>query len=131
MAARGKTPIQARFRLRLTIGERIAVGPGKVALLEAIRDHRSISAAAKALDMSYKRAWDLVNEINGSLREPAVLSLKGGSHGGGTALTPAGHALVGLYRTIEFRAQEASAKELAALRAMLDVRAVEEGPPGT
>ena len=118
--SKGKTTVQARFRLRVTVGEHIAVGPGKVALLEAIREHRSISAAAKALNMSYKRAWDLINAINAPLREPAVVSLKGGAHGGGTDLTPTGHALVGLYRTIEARAEQASTKELAALFDMLD-----------
>ena len=118
--SKGKTTVQARFRLRVTVGEHIAVGPGKVALLEAIREHRSISAAAKALNMSYKRAWDLINAINAPLREPAVVSLKGGAHGGGTDLTPTGHALVGLDRTIEARAEQASTKELAALFDMLD-----------
>ena len=74
----------ARFRLRVTAGEAIFVGPGKVALLEAIRDTRSITAAAKSIGMSYRRAWVLVDELNGSLASAAVESAIGGEHGGGS-----------------------------------------------
>jgi len=105
----------ARFRLRVTTGETIAIGPGKIELLEAIRETRSLTAAAKSIGMSYRRAWILVDALNGSLRKPAVLSLKGGEHGGGSELTPAGIALVDLYRSIEARAAAAAAVEIKAL----------------
>lgn len=111
--------ISTRFRLRLTVGERVAIGPGKVALLEAIREHHSINAAAKALGMSYKRAWDLINELNASLAEPAVASVKGGSTGGGTELTATGMTLVALYRSVEERAELACKPELDRLKALL------------
>ena len=105
----------ARFRLRVTVGETIAVGPGKIALLEAIRETRSLTAAAKSIGMSYRRAWILIDALNGSLKKPAVLSLQGGEHGGGSELTPAGVALVDLYRKIEARAAAAAAGDIRAL----------------
>src|SRR5262245_66600375 len=89
---------QLRFRMRITDGGVIAVGPGKIALLEAIESTGSITAAAKSLDMSYRRAWLLLDELNRSLREPAVDKAKGGLHGGGSALTDAGRRLIALYR---------------------------------
>jgi len=105
----------ARFRLRLTSGGAIAVGPGKIDLLEAIAETRSITAAAKSIGMSYRRAWALVDQINASLKQPAVASAKGGEHGGGSRLTAVGQALVARYRRIEARADEACADDIAAL----------------
>jgi molybdate transport system regulatory protein len=112
--ARSARPV-VRFRMRVTSGDAVAVGPGKIALLEAIRETRSITAAARSIDMSYRRAWILVDQLNASLRKPAVLSLKGGEHGGGSALTPVGDALVDVYRRIESRAAEACADDIKAL----------------
>jgi molybdate transport system regulatory protein len=105
----------ARFRLRVTVGEIIAVGPGKIDLLEAIAEKRSITAAAKSIGMSYRRAWILVDQINACLRQPAVASAQGGEHGGGSRLTAVGEALVQRYRRIEARAAEACADDIAAL----------------
>src|SRR5262249_50642585 len=85
---RSMTDTRLSMRLDLTSGHRI--GPGKIALLEAIRSTGSISAAARRLGMSYRRAWLLVEEINGALRKPAVASSTGGRQGGGAALTPMG-----------------------------------------
>jgi molybdate transport system regulatory protein len=101
------------IRIDLENGDRI--GPGKIALLEAIRSTGSISAAARALDMSYRRAWLLVEEINHALREPAVAAATGGRRGGGAAVTPAGEQLVGLYRTIESHARTAAGGEFKAI----------------
>ena len=89
------------IRIDLASGDRI--GPGKIALLEAIRSTGSISAAARSIGMSYRRAWLLVEEINQTLREPAVKAETGGSGGGGAVITPVGERVVGLYRAIEFR----------------------------
>jgi molybdate transport system regulatory protein len=111
--------IDVRFRLRIKRGADIAVGPGKVDLLEAIREQGSITQAAKALGMSYRRAWLLLDELNRSLREPATTSSQGGPHGGGCAVTPAGERLVSLYRDIERQAQAACAAQLAALTQMV------------
>ena len=108
----------ARFRLRVTAGEAIFVGPGKIALLEAIRDTRSITAAAKSMGMSYRRAWVLVDELNGSLASAAVESAIGGERGGGSTLTELGRELVDVYRRIETTAARACAKDIARLLAL-------------
>jgi molybdate transport system regulatory protein len=105
------------IRIDLASGDRI--GPGKIALLEAIRTTGSISAAARALDMSYRRAWLLVEEINASLREPAVAAETGGRHGGGAALTAAGERIIDLYRAIESQARSAAAGEFRAIGKMV------------
>ena len=100
---------QLSIRIDLANGKRI--GPGKIALLEAIAEAGSISGAARSLDMSYRRAWLLVEEINASLREPAVAAATGGQHGGGAALTSMGEQIIDLYRAIEDRARVASNSE--------------------
>ena len=110
---------ELRFRIRISDGELIAVGPGKVALLEAIDKTGSITAAAKSLDMSYRRAWVLLDELNRSLRHAAVDSAKGGAAGGGSVLTDAGRELVSLYRTIESKAAVAGRPEIRRLMSML------------
>ena len=92
------------------------IGPGKIQLLEKIDEFGSISAAGRAMDMSYKRAWDLVDEINRICRQAAVERQTGGKNGGGAVLTPFGTSLVARYRKIERDAASAVRKELAALR---------------
>ena len=137
MTARRRAPPAAapvaRFRLRVTAGEAIRVGPGKVALLEAIRDTRSITAAAKAMGMSYRRAWILVDELNRALAGPAVATATGGEHGGGSTLTALGRELVDVYRRIEATATRACAKDLARLLALAGGNATRaprrEAPP--
>ena len=92
------------------------IGPGKIQLLENIDKCGSISAAGRAMDMSYKRAWDLVDEINRICRHTAVEPQTGGKNGGGAVLTPFGISLVKRYRKIERDAASAVRKELQALR---------------
>jgi molybdate transport system regulatory protein len=101
------------IRLDLTSGDRI--GPGKIALLEAIRSTGSISAAARHLGMSYRRAWLLVEEINDALHEPAVAAATGGRHGGGAAVTSVGERIIDLFRSIEGLAQSSAREEFRAL----------------
>ena len=108
-----------RFRVRITAGDVIAVGPGKIDLLEAIAETGSITAAAKRLDMSYRRAWLLLDELNHALRQPAVDSAKGGAHGGGSAVTDAGRELIALYRRIEATAARAAQDDMTKLLAMI------------
>nr|WP_230940209.1 winged helix-turn-helix domain-containing protein [Burkholderia pseudomultivorans] len=110
---------QVRFRMRIQQADTIALGPGKVALLEAVREHGSISAAARSLKMSYRRAWLLMDELNRSLKSPATVSEHGGQSGGGSALTPVGEEIIRLYRGIEARAYEACADDIAALTKMV------------
>jgi molybdate transport system regulatory protein len=101
------------IRLDLTSGDRI--GPGKIALLEAIRATGSISAAARHLRMSYRRAWLLVEEINDALQEPAVTAATGGRHGGGAVVTSVGKRIIELYRSIEGLAQSSARHEFRAV----------------
>ncbi len=96
-------------------GDVISIGPGKIALLEAIRDTRSITAAAKSIEMSYRRAWILIDALNAALKKPAVASSKGGDHGGGSELTAVGESLIELYRRIESEAAAACADDIGAL----------------
>lgn len=83
-------------------GER-AFGPGKAELLEHIATEGSISKAAKAMDMSYSRAWQLVDSMNTHFRKPLVEPKTGGKKGGGAALTRAGQEVLALYRKLEQR----------------------------
>ena len=110
---------RAQFRLRISTGDDIAVGPGKVDLLEAIAATGSITAAAKRLSMSYRRAWLLVDTMNRCFRAPVVTAEAGGRRGGGAALTPLGAEVVRRYRRVEAQAARAAATELAALAGLL------------
>jgi molybdate transport system regulatory protein len=101
------------IRLDLTSGDRI--GPGKIALLEAIQATGSISAAARKIGMSYRRAWLLVEQINDSLQEPAVTAATGGRQGGGAALTASGERVIALYRSIENIARSSAKEEFRAV----------------
>jgi molybdate transport system regulatory protein len=102
--------------VRIDLADEARIGPGKIQLLENIDTCGSISAAGRAMDMSYKRAWDLVDEINRICRQAAVERQTGGKNGGGAVLTPFGTSLVARYRKIERNAASAARKELEALR---------------
>jgi molybdate transport system regulatory protein len=105
-----------QLSVRIDLDGEDRIGPGKIQLLENIREHGSISAAGRAMDMSYKRAWDLVDEINRICGHAAVEPQTGGKNGGGAMLTPFGTALIARYRKIERDAVRAVRKELMALK---------------
>ena len=109
----------ARLTLRVDLGPDQAIGPGKIRLLEAVRDTGSISEAGRSLDMSYRRAWLLVDDMNRCFREPVVTTQLGGKRGGGAALTRFGETVVEQYRGIERDAHAAAAKRLRTLEASL------------
>jgi molybdate transport system regulatory protein len=109
----------ARVVIRLDFAHGRRVGPGKMALLEQIEATGSISAAGRALGMSYRRAWLLVEQLNGMFAEPVVTAHPGGAGGGGAALTPFGAQLLDSYRGIEAEAQTGAKERLDALEAAL------------
>ena len=113
-----KSPARSipHLSLRIDLDAEERSGPGKIQLLEHIRDFGSISAAGRAMDMSYKRAWDLVEEINRICGHAAVARQTGGKNGGGAMLTPFGTSLVARYRKIERDAARAVRKDLQALQ---------------
>ena len=88
-------------RIRFNFGRRIAFGPGKADLLEQIERTGSISEAAKAMDMSYMRAWTLVKSLDRGFVEPLVVKIRGGSARGGATLSETGHRVLSLYRKME------------------------------
>jgi molybdate transport system regulatory protein len=106
----------ARLTLRVDLGPDRSIGPGKIRLLEAIRDSGSISEAGRTLGMSYRRAWLLVADMNECFREPVISTQLGGAKGGGAALTPFGADLVDEYRAIEEEAHAAAATRLDRLQ---------------
>jgi len=101
--------------LRVDFGEHGALGPGKTRLMELIAETGSISAAGRAMGMSYRRAWLLVDSLNAAFAEPLVAKQTGGSGGGGAVLTKAGRAVVSSYRAIEMDTALAARKHLQAL----------------
>ncbi|TGD92124.1 winged helix-turn-helix domain-containing protein [Methylobacterium nonmethylotrophicum] len=118
----------ASLSIRLDLDAGIRVGPGKIRLLEAIAAHGSISAAGRALGMSYRRAWLLVDELNGAFAEPVVAGRAGGRSGGGAAVTPFGERLIACYRGIERDAAQAARERLAGLADALAPARVPPGP---
>jgi len=108
-----------RLTVRVDFGSDRAIGPGKITLLEAIRDTGSISQAGRQLGMSYRRAWLLVDDMNRCFREPVVTAQPGGKEGGGAALTDFGQDLVRSYRAIVAEATAATETRVNALEASL------------
>lgn len=109
----------ARLTVRVDFGPDRALGPGKIRLLEAIGRTGSISQAGRALGMSYRRAWLLLDDMNRCFREPVATAQPGGARGGGAALTPFGLELIAHYRSIEAEATAATKAQLRALEVAL------------
>ncbi len=114
------TPSDRRtLTLRLTLSDRVALGPGKADLLEAIRDSGSIAAAGRRMGMSYQRAHDLVSALNQDFEAPLVEAMAGGTRGGGASLSPLGAEILAAYRRVEQDALAATAERLDWLRGRL------------
>ncbi|UGV28105.1 LysR family transcriptional regulator [Rhodopseudomonas boonkerdii] len=113
--SKSATPVPA-LSIRIDLEPEGRIGPGKIQLLENIQTTGSISAAGRAMEMSYKRAWDLVDELNRICGQAAVERQTGGKNGGGAILTPFGENLVSRYRTIEQAAAVAARQQLLALK---------------
>jgi len=89
-----------------------AMGPGKAELIERIDETGSISAAARVMGMSYRRAWQLVEALNGAYKKPVVVTAVGGERGGGARVTPEGRRLAAEFRAMERKASRAIAGDL-------------------
>ena len=107
---------QPQAHVRIDFSAHCALGPGKVALLEGIERSGSLSAAARALGMSYRRGWLLLHSINTGFSEPAVTLSAGGKDGGGARLTAFGHSLVTRYREFESAVDALAARHFGDLQ---------------
>ncbi|MGO4174629.1 winged helix-turn-helix domain-containing protein [Bosea sp. TAF32] len=106
--------------LRIQLDPEGRIGPGKIELLEQIAAQGSISAAGRAMAMSYRRAWELVEELNTLFGKPVVERQTGGRNGGGARVTDLGQALITRFRAVERAAAAAASEHLAALQAEID-----------
>lgn len=102
-----------QLKIRLANGPFTAMGPGKADLLDAIRQTGSISASAKLMKMSYRRAWELVDVMNRCFDQPLVQTSPGGAHGGGAQLTALGVLVLSRYRSLVAKANALAEQELA------------------
>ncbi len=106
-------------RLRLVLGPDIAIGPGKIDLLEEVKETGSIAEAGRSLGMSYKRAWQLISTMNDAFKSPVVVTSRGGASKGGATLTPFGEDLLARYRKIQGETERLVESDLEALTAEL------------
>ena len=111
-----KSDITRALSIRLNLGPGgVRIGPGKIGLLELVGETGSIAAAGRALDMSYRRAWLLIDSLNQAFAEPVVIRRSGGSGGGGAELTALGREIIDRYRRIEQMAEVVADEDLTAL----------------
>ena len=108
--------LHCRSRYRIMSDDLIALGPGKVDLLESIDQEGSISQAARQSHLSYRRAWDMVDTMNRCFKKPLVISATGGKGGGGAELTPLGEKVIAIYRDMESKASNATQEEWNSLK---------------
>ena len=111
-----------RMLLRVYLSPDRPLGPGKIKILESIRDGGSISEAARGMRMSYRSAWLLVDSMNSQFRQPVVNTTTGGSGGGSARLTEFGATVIRRYRAMERAARKAISKDLAAFERDLQRR---------
>jgi molybdate transport system regulatory protein len=112
-------PRPPAIRIRIVFGAKEMLGPGKVELLERIDRCGSIAAAGREMQMSYKRAWQLIGALNAMFREPLVDSTRGGPGGGGAILTETGRTVLRCYRALEADAAAAGGGRLSELTGLL------------
>ncbi len=104
---------KSRPKLRILLGAAVALGPGKVALLEAVDKSGSITGAARYMGMSYRRAWKLIEAMNNDFKVPLIATSSGGRGGGGALVTKAGFDALNRYRSMETKAGQAVEKEIS------------------
>jgi molybdate transport system regulatory protein len=108
------------IRFRIDFGEHSNIGPGKVALLESIKAHGSLSEAARSMGISYRRAWLLIDSVNKSFKTPATVNSAGGRGGGGAEVTAFGSLLIERYREVERKLNVVAGEYLKEIRAQVD-----------
>jgi molybdate transport system regulatory protein len=111
--------VPVTIKIRIPHEGIFAFGPGKAALLEAIDQCHSVSAAGRSLGLSYTKTRRLLDELKGSFRSPVIESIKGGAHGGGSRVTDEGHRILAAFRAMEHSAQQAVQEELRTILAEL------------
>ena len=116
MEQSGSTP---RLWIKIYFGDRGQIGPGKIRLLQGIAEHRSIAATARAMEMSYRRAWLLVDQMNKTFGAPVVETHTGGNDRGGAELTPLGTEIVARYQELLDQAQAQSEGKLGELAGLI------------
>lgn len=109
----------AALSVRLRFGDDARIGPGKIALLEAIARTGSIAAAGREMGMSYRRAWLLIDSLNRMFDEPVVHASSGGAHGGGAGLSALGGQLVAAYRAMEQETEAAVSRHFKTLKSRM------------
>ena len=117
-----KKPQKSRHlapQFRILLGSAVAIGPGKARLIEAIERTGSISAAAREMEMSYRRAWDLVATMNRCFKRDIVSTATGGTGGGGAKVTDFGRDILARYKAIETKAGASVEKEMVALTRLM------------
>jgi molybdate transport system regulatory protein len=118
------------IRFRIDFSAQSNVGPGKIGLLEAISASGSLSQAARAMGMSYRRAWLLLESLNTSFQDPPTVATRGGKGGGGVQLTPFGDELVKTYRALEAQITRESERHLRNVTAKVSTGQPERPTPG-
>lgn len=113
---------QPLIRFRIDFGEHSNIGPGKVALLEGIKAHGSLSEAARSMGMSYRRAWLLLDSVNRSFVVPATVNTTGGRGGGGAEITAFGILLIERYREVERALNVIATEYLSEIRAKVNTK---------
>ncbi len=116
------TKPRSALSIRLDLAPGVRLGPGKADVLEGIAETGSIAASGRRLNMSYKRVWTIVEELNRLFDAPLVSAAKGGKQGGGAALTALGQNVLTRYRRVQAAAAKAANAEVAALRRRLAAR---------
>jgi molybdate transport system regulatory protein len=119
MKTKSTRAITIQPRIRVWVGDDVALGPGKVELLELLHVTGSITAAARQMGMSYMRAWTLIQTMNRCFSEPLVLPTRGGKKGGSTALTETGLKALECYQEMEKSGLKAMARHWRRLRSLV------------
>ncbi len=122
-------PDRLGLHVRVVLPGGVVIGPGRADLLQAIRTHGSIASACRDVGMSYKRAWDLVADMNAAFREPLVEAIAGGPTGGGARLTVVGDDILDSYRRLQAKASSASASEVEGMTRRLGKPVRADQPP--